>query len=172
MSHPHDAFTRALQRLVDTLNSRGVAEKVDRAFAGDAVLERFDPGESDGDSEKISGSHAIARWMSKVPVTTRFALAGKCHVVDGREPAAAKVRYRYEWNGFLHGGTWVVQLANDGRLAHWAHHPDMLSEAKNRADAPPRHDEQPTAAEEQRADHHGHGGGGRRRRRRGGRGHG
>src|SRR5690242_5669694 len=101
MSHPNDHFTRAVQRLVDTLNSRGAAERVDRAFATDAVLERFDPGEMDGDSERIQGSLGIARWMARVPVTTRFALAGKCLPIAGREPAAAKVRYRYEWNGFV-----------------------------------------------------------------------
>lgn len=115
----------AVERLVRALDAFGAAPLVARAVAEDAELRRYGWGaEQDRIAEQLRGREAIGAWMARSPSETRFSTVGA--PILGGQPARWHARYRMEVAGFIGGGSWRLDLDDDGLVTAWEHRPDDL----------------------------------------------
>ncbi len=115
----------AVERLVRALDAYGAAPLVAKAVADGAELRRYGWGaEQDRIAEQLRGRESIGDWMARSPADTRFSVIG-APILAG-QPARWHARYRMEVAGFIGGGTWRLELDDDGLVTSWEHRPDDL----------------------------------------------
>lgn len=135
----------AFQRLADALNRPRDPALLRAAMIDEIRIERHTPGPRDAASgaapvvapvvESFVGVAEVADWFARTPPIARFALAGAVWP-DGD---AWGIEYAIEAGEFRNGGTWLAQLAADGRIAFLSHRPFALRDGAGSPGAPHAH---------------------------------
>ena len=122
-----EVWGAAFQRLVDALNRSRDDGALRAAVTDEVRIDRHAPGERGAAPvvESLAGIAEVARWFARTPPQVRFSLAGAAWPDTGD---AWGVEYAIDAGEFHNGGIWIARRADDGRIAHLAHHPFALRE--------------------------------------------
>lgn len=118
-----DRIESAVERWLHALHALGEPLFVEAAFADDAVLERYGWDEDPRPKEVFEGHAAIAGWLGRSPVGTRFTAGTPEQANEGHH-----LTYTVTLKDFRNHGRWRVILAPDGRIHTLEHRPTPLPE--------------------------------------------